>query len=163
MGYLMDFKRQLYFLTEIKVGQYNSIRYNGLGVEEQRLYRQSIDQDMLVGIRILWEKFMNFFYLLETGEELEDKTSKSRSKSKVFQEFVKSNVVRYKFLDKIIEKMKQDNDGGRTAEVHKKSCFRKELNVEEIAENSQYVLLINFFINDLYYKTEDIICGRQLA
>ncbi len=77
---LFDIKIQLFFILELDMGLYNHLLYNvGFGNKDKRnpyllLRKLSLDQNIIVKSRILWERVMNFIYFLRDGERIRSQT-----------------------------------------------------------------------------------------
>ena len=89
MNYLFDIKLQTYYVLEVYMGSYNRLDSQGYDRADPKstphffLSKLSLEQSLVGKTRILWERYMNFIYFLETGVNLED-TVRKRSKKTVF-------------------------------------------------------------------------------
>ena len=90
MNYLFDIKLQTHYVLEVDMGSYNRLDSQGYDRADPKstphlfLSRLFLEQSLVGKTRILWERYMNFIYFLETGVNLED-TVRKRSKKTVFQ------------------------------------------------------------------------------
>lgn len=120
---LFDIKMQLFFILEVEMGKYNLI-YNEIRSFSEikdkpllALKKLSLDQNLIMKNRILWERVMNFIFYLIQGKKFEGKKSKVEKFFKIIEntkwEYLKS----YKPLIEIL------NDRWRTPEVHKGSVL----------------------------------------
>jgi len=159
--YLMDIKLQTYFILEIDTVLYNDLIYGKyINVDVQNnpyllLIHQSLDQSLILKSRILWERFMNFIYYLETGEDIEKKVSNKKSKRRVFWNFVEKYekwdfLKQYKdFIDKYTEKL-------REPEVHKCSIIRKYFLNNKIIE-PDILLGLNGIMMNIWQNVYDVV------
>jgi hypothetical protein len=165
LEYLFDIKLELYFI-EIDISSYNRLIYlphqDETITENPRLHliHLSFDQSLILKSRIAWERFTNFIYYLETGEILDNKKTNSKSKSKVFSEFVATST-KWKFIAEYLETIKLYDELLRTPEVHKASTIRRHF-VEAKQLDSDIVLSITNIANNLWPSILAIIQGRQV-
>ena len=169
MLYLFDVKLELYYLLEIDSGSYNS-RVIDKGYDFKQplntphllMTKYSIDQNIIIKSRVLWERLMNFIYYMETGIELESKISNKKSKTKAFFEHVKSQENLH-FLTEFKEKINEFDGAFRTPEVHKNSIFRAEIlgnRKIDIWEQNQMLNIINMMHSNLWEDIKGLVAMK---
>lgn len=164
INYLFDIKQQLYYLLEVDLGLYNHLIYNKgydnnvFNFPHIQLTKLSLDQNIISKSRILWERFMNFIYYLETGEELENKVSGSKSKKRVFFDFIENN--RWKFLSQYKPYIEWYDNKLRTPEFHKLSILRKSFLLNLNIDTNKMNGIINIFLN-IWGNILNIIQGKE--
>lgn len=162
--YLFDFKIQLFFILELDLGLYNHLIYN-LGYDYSSiveipyifLRKLSLDQNLILKSRILWERIMNFIYFLEVGKELESSSKKSK-KTKFF-EFIKNN--KWSFLLKYKEYIDWFDKKLRTPEVHKFSILRKNFQRGITVPSEKVDAFVNIMMNVFWKNMLHIIKGEN--
>lgn len=159
---LFDIKIQLFFILELDMGLYNHLLYNvGFGDKDiQRnpyllLRKLSLDQNIIVKSRILWERVMNFIYFLETGKGLEVKRSKKRR----FFEFIDGG--KWSYLLEYQDFINWFDDRLRTPEVHKSSVLRAHFQKSSTPSSDKVHCLANIIMNCVWTNLLDIIQGRE--
>ncbi len=163
--YLMDVKLQLYYLMEVDLGLHNILVYNH-GYENKKprakphvfLTRLSLDQSLILKSRILWERIMNLLYFIETGEELENKINRRKSKRAVFFQRMLSKE-RWLFLEPYGPLLEDYEKRYRSPESHKKSILRAELMGNVIVDPNELLRLINEATNSLWTNLFSIVGG----
>lgn len=90
--------------------------------EFETLYNMSKDLNLINKTRILWERIMNFTYLLFERKYLETSSSK-KSKKKIFKQWYKEKG--FVFFDMYYDYISVFDDKYRTPENHKLSTLRK--------------------------------------
>lgn len=159
---LFDIKIQLFFILELDMGLYNHLLHNvGFGNKDIQgnpyllLRNLSLDQNMIVKSRILWERVMNFIYFLEKGEALEVKSSKKRAFFKLIADGKWSYLLKYKdFINWFDDKL-------RTPEVHTSSVLRKDFLKNSTPSSDKVLGLVNILMNCVWPNLLDIIQGRE--
>lgn len=165
LEYMFDIKLELYFI-DIDIGLYNQLihlPHQGEKITDNpriHLIHLSFDQSLIIKSRIAWERFTNFIYYLEMGEILDNKKTNSKSKSKVFCEFVAAST-KWKFIAEYLETIKLYEELLRTPEVHKASTIRRHF-VEAKQLDSDVVLSINNIVKNLWPSILVIIKGGQV-
>jgi hypothetical protein len=164
---LFDIKVQLFCIMELDLGLYNHLIYN-LGFDKDNidkcpyiaLRKLSLDQTLIVKSRILWERIMNFIYYLETGNELENISSK-KSKKTLFFEFIKDK--KWAYIEDYKTYINWFDKTLRTPEVHKGSYLRKlfQLGISAGTETERIHGLVNIAMNAIWPNLLDIIQGRE--
>lgn len=90
--------------------------------EFEVIYNISKDLNLINKTRILWERIMNFSYLIITREDLEKKVS-SKSKKATFKTWYESKG--YMFFESYNNFINVFDKKYRTPETHKSSTLRK--------------------------------------
>jgi len=164
---LLDIKLQLYFILEVDLGCYNLLVHDRgydksepLAHPHVYLTRLSLDQTLIGKSRVLWERLMNLIYFLETGEELESKRSRKRSKQTAFFEFV-SKDPKLRFLEPYRQIIEQYDQSYRTPEYHKSSVLRSELLGGRTVDANDLPKLINAAINNIWENLISIVGGGK--
>ncbi len=151
---------EIYVIFEFEILDENELYKEKSENEYELLYNLNKAQNLIIKTRILWEKIMNFFYLLIERKELE--TSKSKSKKSKFKKWCKDKNIY--FFDHILEKLKAFDEKFRTGEVHEysklKNYFEKGINQNIslycldllFAFSNEVILNIMAYINDLEPK-----------
>lgn len=160
---LMDIKLQMFFIFEVEIGQYNSRVIDRVETFEAitahdfvYLTKLNIDQNLILKTRILFERIMNFVYMLENGKLLEGKSKKGK-----FENFLNDNK-KWCFLLETIEKLRVFDDVFRTPEVHKFSSLRRMFMSKEDDKSEEFCFdLINSFQNSIYPNILMIIQGHE--
>lgn len=165
--YLMDVKLQLYYLMEVDLGLHNLLVYDrGYVNTDPRalphllLTRLSLDQSLILKSRVLWERLMNLLYYLETGEELENKVTRRRSKRTVFFERMLVED-RWRFLEPYGPMLERYESAYRSPESHKSSVLRAELMGRADVDPQDLLRLMNSAINALWENMLSIISGGR--
>lgn len=165
--YLFDIKLQMYLIIEVDIGLYNRLVYDR-GYNQNNphakphifITRLSLDQSLISKSRILWERIMNFVFFLETGEILDDKVPRKKSKkSFFFAEIIK--YPNWKFLEPYYVELQKYDDSFRTPEFHKSSILRKELLGRRDTDPDDLMNLINRAINVIWENALSITKGNQ--
>jgi len=166
MYYLFDIKQQLYYLLEVDLGLYNHLIYNRgfsnnniIDFPHIQLTKFSLDQNIILKSRILWERIMNFIYYLETGKKLENKVSGKKSKKKIFFDFVSET--KWNFLVEYKNHIDWFDDKLRTPEVHKSSIFRNYFLTASDINPDDPISLIGIVVNPIWENGVNIIQGRN--
>ncbi len=149
---LMDIRLQMFFIHEIEIGQYNWRVIDKVDTFEAirsdefvYLTKLNIDQNLILKTRILFERIMNFIYLLEKKKLLEGKSKKGK-----FRKFIDDDS-KWSFLVKTIEKLTAFDDVFRTPEVHKFSSLRRMFLFNEDDKAEEFCFnLISSFQNSIY-------------
>lgn len=109
---------EIYVIFEFEIFDENELYKEKSENEYELLYNLNKAQNLIIKTRILWEKIMNFFYLLIERKEIPSSKSK-KSKFKIWCQ----NKDIY-FLDHIIEKLEAFDSTFRTGEVHEYSKLK---------------------------------------
>jgi hypothetical protein len=162
---LMDIKIQLFFIVELDLGLYNRLIYDAGFARETInnspyiLLRQlSLDQNVILKSRILWERMMNFVYFLETGNSLEVKRSGKKTR---FFTFIERTP--WAFLTEYRDYIDWFDDKLRTPEAHKGSVLRKHFQAESHTPSESTLALANIVINSFYPGLLEILQGREVS
>lgn len=158
---LFDIKIQMFYILELDLGLYNRLIYD-LGFDNNNinnfpyvaLKKLSLDQTLIVKSRILWERIMNFIYYLETGEDLEGKSKKTK-----FFKFIKDK--KWSYLEDYKDYIEWFDDTLRTPEVHKGSILRKYFQTEIISQDNKILGIIGIASNAIWANLLEIIQGNQ--
>ena len=151
---------EIYVIFEFEILDENELYKEKSENEYELLYNLNKAQNLIIKTRILWEKIINFFYLLIERKELE--ASKSKSKKSKFEKWCKDKNIY--FFDNVLEKLKAFDEKFRTGEVHEysklKNYFEKGINQNIslycldllFAFSNEVILNIMAYINDLEPK-----------
>lgn len=149
---LFDVKLELFFIGEFDIGLYNNLLYlNGYNPENpsplESLKKMSLDQNVIVKTRILWERMINFVSIFISGDELE--ASHRKSKKKQFSKLIEDTP--WIFLKDYWKTLEWFDDHLRTPEVHSGSVLRKyfQTNNEQF-DDGKIIVLYNIAINLFY-------------
>ena len=167
LSYLFDVKLQFYFIMEVDLGLSNMLVYDK-GYDKDRpldtphvlLTKLSLDQNVIGKSRILWERIMNLVYYLENGERLENKVTKSKSKRKVFFDFIQKSD-KWSFLKPYSTELEYYEQNFRTPEYHKNSVLRAELLGNKTIDPNDLLRLINRASNVIWENISLIIKGQK--
>ena len=147
---LFDIKMQLFFILEIEMGKYNLIYNEIRSFSEIRdkpllaLKKLSLDQNLIVKNRILWERVMNFIFYLIQGKKFEGKKSKVTK----FFEIIEDTKWEYlKFYKPLVETL---NDRWRTPEVHKGSVLKGLFLRGNLADHHEINEITNVVLNSFW-------------
>lgn len=117
---------EIYVIFEFEILDENELYKEKSENEYELLYNLNKAQNLIIKTRILWEKIMNFFYLLIERKEIPS----SKSKKSKFKTWCKNKDI--VFLDHIIEKLEAFDSTFRTGEVHEysklKNYFERGIN-----------------------------------
>ena len=117
---------EIYVIFEFEILDENELYKEKSENEYELLYNLNKAQNLIIKTRILWEKIMNFFYLLIERKEI----SSSKSKKSKFKTWCKNKGIF--FLDHIIKKLETFDNVFRTGEVHEysklKNYFERGIN-----------------------------------
>jgi hypothetical protein len=168
MRYLFDIKIELYFITEVDLGLNNRLVWdrgydhkNPLATPHLLLTRLSLDQTLIAKSRILWERIMTCVCHLATGDTLEAKKSKSRSKRTVFFEFVAA-AAEWRWLEAYKGELQKYEDDFRTPEFHKNSFLRAELMGKYPERDlNEFSILLNRAMNCVWDNLLSIVSGGK--
>ncbi len=162
---LLDVKLELYYVLEVDLNLYDRLVYhrgynraNPLANPDLLLTRLSLDQSLIAKSRILWERIMNSVFHLETGERLENRVSRRKSKPSVFFEFVDENR-HWRFLRPYADKLQEYDDAFRTAELHKSSVLRAEFLGKRQIHGDDLLDLIRLAMNAIWPNILEILAG----
>lgn len=167
---VIDLKLQLYYLTEIEVNAYNVAYFWPLmrqGLTEETasphllLVRLAQDQNVIGKIRVFWERLMNLVYFVENGREIPK--SNSGSKKKKFFEWVRSEEGEQWHWLAPFEAVIDDYDRRfRTAEFHKSSVLRAEIERRKVGSLEIMSRGVNYFIGGgLWANIILVISGQE--
>ena len=163
---LFDLKLQLYFLVEVDLGLYNHLVWDRgydqddpLSTPHLLITRMSLDQSLIAKSRILWERIMNFVYRLETGDELDNRTSRRRSKRAAFFEFA-SGAPAWRFLVPYANELEEYENKFRTPEFHKGSVLRAELLGNKENNATDLLKLLNRAMNVIWENVLQALRGE---
>lgn len=149
---------EIYVIFEFEILDENELYKEKSENEYELLYNLNKAQNLIIKTRILWEKIMNFFYLLIERKELDA----SKSKKSKFEKWCKDKNIY--FFDHVLEKLKAFDEKFRTGEVHEysklKNYFEKGINQNIslycldllFAFSNEVILNIMAYINDLEPK-----------
>lgn len=170
MLYLFDVKLEWYYLLEVDLGSLNSRVIdrgydfaNPLNTPHLLMTKYSINQNVIIKSRILWERLMNFIYYIETGVDLESKVSGKKSKTKVFFQYCSQREC-LDFLIKYKEKISEFDEKFRTPEVHKNSIFRAEVlgnRSIDVWEDNQMLNIINIVQSNLWENIRGLVIKQD--
>jgi hypothetical protein len=162
---LMDIKIQLFYIVELDIGLYNRLIYDAGFTPEtinnspyMVLRMLSLDQNMIMKSRILWERIMNLVYFLETGNSLEVKRTGKKPR---FFKFIENT--RWAFLAEYRDYIDWFDDKLRTPEVHKSSVLRKHFQTDTHISSNRILALSNIVINFFYPSLLQILQGREVG
>lgn len=117
---------EIYVIFEFEILDENELYKEKSENEYELLYNLNKAQNLIIKTRILWEKIMNFFYLLIERKEIPS----SKSKKSKFKTWCKNKDIF--FLDHIIKKLETFDNIFRTGEVHEysklKNYFERGIN-----------------------------------
>lgn len=108
-----------------EIDRLDNIGVNNFKVEDEfsALYNISKAMNLINKTRILWERVMNFIYLIIERKVLDDSVPKRKSKKAFFKDwFSKKNL---KFLEEYYRFICVFDDKYRTPETHKQSTLRR--------------------------------------
>lgn len=126
--------------------------------EFDSLYSLSKSLNLINKTRILWERIMNFSYLLFERKDLDVKKSK---KEKFRKWYKNNNFVFYEQLDNFITTF---DEKYRTPETHKSSVLRKMFMNNELSPVKGISLRISlFFNNDIYKNILNVLFGKTIV
>jgi len=161
---LMDVKIQLFYLVELDLGLYNYlIADQGFTPNNINKYpyvvlrKLSLDQNLIVKSRILWERVMNFIYFLETGKDLEVKNSSKKSR---FFKFATTSD-KWAFLEDYKSFIDWFDDSLRTPEVHKGSVLRRHFMTDTNVPDDKIAGLLNIVMNVFWPSLIEILQGEE--
>ncbi len=161
---LFDIKIQMFYIVELDLGLYNRLIYD-LGFGNNNISNcpyialrwLSLDQNLIVKSRILWERIMNFIYYLETGEMLEPKRKKS--KKSTFFDFIENT--RWSYLNDYKNYIEWFDEKLRTPEVHKSSTLRRYFMQSSRLPSHKVEGFINIAMNAIWNNLLEIIQGYE--
>jgi len=161
---LIDIKLQLFFIVELDIGLYNHLIYDAGFARESisdfpyvMLRKLSLDQNLIMKSRILWERIMNLVYFLETGKSLE---MKGRSKKTRFFEYIPET--KWAFLGEYRHYIDSFDDKLRTPEAHKGSVIRKWFQADATTPDENISGLTNIVMNVFWSGLLQIIQGNAV-
>jgi hypothetical protein len=165
--HMCDVKIQLYFLSEVDLGLYNRLIHD-LGFDPKDpgktphlfLTHLSLDQTVIGKSRVLWERIMNFVFHLATGEVLEQKVSKKRSKRRVFSERILSDP-NWSFLTPCMEALHAFEESLRSPEYHKGSPLRAALMANRLPDGGKVLQPLNLALNVWWENLLAIVRGDR--
>lgn len=145
----MDINLQVYYLSEVDLGIYNSCTVdrgydsrNPLNTPHLFLTRLSLDQSLIGKSQVLWERIVNFVYYLENGVDIESKVSGNKTKSKVFSEFL-DVTPKWKYLLPYRDLIRSYDQSYRTPEFHKNSILRAEIFGNQTIDPDRLIEILN--------------------
>jgi hypothetical protein len=159
---LFDIKLQMFYIGEVDMGLYNTVLYSrGYNPDNPTPYasikKLSLDQNVIVKSRILWERMINFASIYISGEEV--KVSSGKSKKGKFAKLVEGTP--WAFLKDYWKTLEWFDNTLRTPEVHSGSVLRKNLiHMDKEFDNSMLVLY-NIAINLFYPNIMAITAGHE--
>lgn len=167
---LFDIKIEM-MMIDYELGKSNQDVYlqgydaNSSDLRPELAFRKiSLDQTVIIKSRIVFEKIMNFIYLLETGEIL--RAPKGSSKKAKFFKFIENEGIKWSFMADYRDDI-YEYDDLRTPEVHDFSRLRRILleHSQEAEEelSAKILLLVNIFENAFYDNMIDIIKGLEVT
>lgn len=108
-----------------EIDQLDNIGVNAFKVEDEfsSLYNISKAMNLINKTRILWERVMNFIYLVIERKVLDDSVPKRKSKKIFFKDWFSQR--NYKFLEEYYKFICAFDDKYRTPETHKQSTLRR--------------------------------------
>jgi hypothetical protein len=158
---LFDIKMQLFFILEVEMGKYNLI-YNEIRSFSEikdkpllALKKLSLDQNLIMKNRILWERVMNFIFYLIQGKKFEGKKSKVEKFFKIIENTKWEYLKFYKSLIEIL------NDRWRTPEVHKGSVLKGLFLRGSLADHHEINEITNVVLNSFWPNLILISKGRN--
>ena len=160
---LMDVKIQLFFILELDIGLYNRLIADQ-GFTSENINRNpymvlrkfSLDQNLIIKSRILFERVMNLIYFLETGKDLEVGRSK---KSKFFKFSAQSG--KWAFWEDYREYIEWFDNSLRLPEVHKGSILKKHFMAKTIVPDEKILTFSNIIMNVFWPSLIGAIQGRE--
>jgi len=145
------------------MGLYNTILYSrGYDATNTTPYelikKMSLDQNVIVKSRILWERMMNFASVYISGEEV--KVSSGKSKKGKFFKIIEGTP--WIFLKDYSKTLSWYDDTLRTPEVHSGSVLRKNFqHIDDTFEDNSILVLYNIAINLFYPNIIAIAQGND--
>ena len=132
-------------LLNIMINEIDRIDNIGVNIFEPKnefevIYNISKDLNLINKTRILWERIMNFSYLIIERENLENKLSSKKSKKAFFKTWYESRG--YIFFESYNNFIKVFDEKYRTPETHKSSTLRKLF----FNDDSSPILGISFYM-----------------
>ncbi len=121
----------------------------------------SLEQSVLLKSRVVWERFANFIFYLETGEFLEGKRSGNKTKSKVFREFITANS-KWSFLLEHADAVNSFDQVFRTPEAHKNSTLRTHFIDGTNPDSDELLAVLNIAMN-LWQSIMAILQGGEVT
>ena len=108
-----------------EIDRLDNIGVNSYKVEDEfsSLYNISKAMNLINKTRILWERIMNFIYLIIERKVLDDSVPKRKSKKGFFKDWFSQKG--YKFLEEYYNFICVFDDKYRTPETHKQSTLRR--------------------------------------
>lgn len=158
---LFDIKLQLFYVGEVDVGLYNNILYlKGYDPKNpsplEALKKMSLDQNIIVKSRILWERMINFASIYISGDEVT--VGSGKSKKGKFSRMIENTP--WEFLKDYWKTLEWFDDHLRTPEVHSGSVLRKYFQDSTIQfEDQKVIVLYNIAINIFYPNIIAIVHG----
>lgn len=115
-------------LLNIMINEIDRVDNIGVSMSEPKnqfevIYNISKDLNLINKTRILWERIMNFSYLIIERDDLEKKVSSKKSKKAAFKIWYESK--RYMFFESYNNFITIFDEKYRTPETHKSSTLRK--------------------------------------
>jgi len=163
MECLMDYKLELYFVTEVDLGLTRQAVYMA-GFDPKRplatprllLMKLSLNQSVIGKVRILWERLMNAVYYLETGRELSSKQSK---RTKFFNKI--RDVPQWKPLLEVEALLERYENTLRTPEFHSASVLRAELLGSKTIDPNDLLVPLTPLLNGVWEMVWAAVTGAQ--
>lgn len=163
MECLMDYKLELYFVTEVDLGlTQQAVHLAGFDPKQPLarprllLMKLSLNQSIIGKVRILWERLMNAVYYLETGRELSSKQSK---RTKFFNRI--RNVPHWKPLLDVEALLERYENTLRTPEFHSASVLRAELLGSKAIDPNELLVPLTPLLNGVWETMWAAITGAQ--
>jgi hypothetical protein len=163
MHALFDIKLQLFYIGEIDMGLYKSVLYRADydpldPTPLESIKKMSLDQNVIVKSRILWERMINFVSIYISGEEVN--VSSGKSKKGKFAKLIEDTP--WSFLKDYWQTLEWFDATLRTPEVHSGSVLRRYFqHTEEIFNDEGLLVLYNIAINLFYPNIVAIIGGQE--
>ncbi len=147
---------EMYIIFEFDIFDESNLFKEVSENEYEMLYNLNKTQNLILKTRILWEKVMNFSYLIIERKELEA----SKSKKKKFKRWCEQKNIN--FFDSAINKLEAFDSAFRTGEVHEYSKLKKYFIMDENQNINLYCLDLLFkFSNETILNIFAYICEKE--
>lgn len=161
----IDVKLQSYICMQ-PLGTMNSIYFDKVIANPDaaelvslKLAVLSLNQDVIIKSRILWERIMGWVYLTETGRP-DIPTSRRRSTKATFFAMCEETP-RWYWLTAYKDRISQHDDLFRGPEVHKRSTLRADLMAgdDPTGITSTIISFLNLAMNQVWVNVTSIVGG----
>jgi hypothetical protein len=123
-----------------------------------KIARLALNQALIGGVRITWEKLFRLLYYLDTGKSDVSGSSVKRS----FFKWVKSEP-KWRFLEPYEREIEHFDSTYRTAEFHKGSKLRGEILHGRAVEVNEILQPHNHVLNTIWPNLIEILHGRPAS